>query len=65
MLQIKITIQDNGKGFDPYLVYRKGIGMESIKYRLEILNGKYNLHSEAGGGTDISIDIPVELCEIS
>ena len=62
-LNIKYT--DNGKGFDPYLVYKKGIGLESIKYRLEILRGDYVLNSAEGEGTDISIDIPVELCEIS
>lgn len=62
-----LTIQysDNGKGFDPYLVYRKGIGMDSIKYRLELLKGRYRLNSAEGEGTNISIDIPVELCEIS
>jgi len=62
---LNIKYKDNGKGFDPYLVYRKGIGLDSIKYRLEILNGDYKLNSAEGEGTDISIDIPVELCEIS
>lgn len=62
---LNIKYKDNGKGFDPYLVYRKGIGLDSIKYRLEILQGEYHLNSAKGEGTDISIDIPVELCEIS
>ncbi|MBI9097506.1 MAG: hypothetical protein JEY91_03460 [Spirochaetaceae bacterium] len=62
---LNIKYKDNGKGFDPYLVYRKGIGLESIKYRLDILRGEYTLNSLEGEGTDISIDIPVELCEIS
>jgi len=62
---LNIKYSDNGKGFDPYLVYRKGIGLDSIKYRLDILRGEYNLKSNEGEGTDISIDIPIELCEIS
>jgi signal transduction histidine kinase len=62
---LNIQYSDNGKGFDPYLVYRKGIGLDSIKYRLEILQGEYTLNSNEGEGTDISIDIPIELCEIS
>lgn len=61
---LNITYSDNGRGFDPYLVYRKGIGLDSIKYRLEILQGEYSLHSNEGEGTDITIDIPIELCEI-
>ena len=62
---LNITYKDNGIGFDPYLVYRKGIGLDSIKYRLAILKGDYKINSIEGEGTDISIDIPVELCEIS
>lgn len=62
---LNIIYRDNGTGFDPYLVYRKGIGLESIKYRLEILKGSYHMDTAEGEGTDISIDIPVELCEIS
>jgi signal transduction histidine kinase len=62
---LNIKYSDNGKGFDPYLVYKKGIGLDSIKYRLDILRGKYVLNSKEGEGTDISIDIPIELCEIS
>lgn len=62
---LTIKYKDNGKGFDPYLVYRKGIGLDSIKYRLDLLKGEYRLNSAEGEGTDISIDIPVELCETS
>ncbi len=62
---LNIKYRDNGTGFDPYLVYRKGIGLDSIKYRLEILKGSYHMKTAEGEGTDISIDIPVELCEIS
>jgi len=61
---LTIKYKDNGKGFDPYLIYKKGIGLDSIKYRLELLKGKYRLNSAEGEGTDIAIDIPVELCEI-
>lgn len=62
---LQIKYKDNGKGFDPYLVYRKGIGLDSIKYRLGILKGDYKLNSEEGEGTDITIEIPVELHETS
>ncbi|MBB6481703.1 sensor histidine kinase [Spirochaeta isovalerica] len=62
---LTIKYKDNGKGFEPYLIYKKGIGLDSIKYRLDLLKGKYQLSSAEGEGTDISIDIPVELCEIS
>jgi len=62
---LNIKYSDNGKGFDPYLVYRKGIGLDSIKYRLDLLQGEYNVKSKEGEGTDIAIDIPIELCEIS
>lgn len=62
---LTIKYKDNGKGFDPYLVYKKGIGLDSISYRIDLLKGDYRLKSAEGEGTEISIDIPVELCEIS
>lgn len=62
---LSIQYRDNGKGFDPYLVYRKGIGQDSIKYRIDLLDGDYRIKSAEGEGTEIFIDIPVELWETS
>lgn len=59
--QLTLIIQDNGKGF----VYKdgyntKGNGLNNIRDRAEILNGKCEIESIAGQGTIITIKIPLQ-----
>jgi len=53
---VSLTVQDNGIGFDPQTV-SSGIGLENIKTRLAVYNGKMNIHSSPENGTEISIEI--------
>jgi signal transduction histidine kinase len=52
--ELVITLDDNGKGFDPRKISR-GIGLKNIKARVESLNGSFELSSNAGQGTSILI----------
>jgi signal transduction histidine kinase len=57
---INLTIKDNGIGFSPNLVAVKsdsGLGLNSIKQRVSLLNGKLQIQS-TGLGTQIDIHIP-------
>jgi signal transduction histidine kinase len=57
-----LEIRDNGKGFDPAKTQdgRKGIGMYTIKERVELLGGILRVRSSAEKGTSISIEVPIE-----
>jgi signal transduction histidine kinase len=53
---IALTVQDNGIGFDPQSVH-SGIGLENIRSRIAMCNGKMSIHSSPEQGTEISIEI--------
>jgi signal transduction histidine kinase len=44
------SVQDNGVGFDPRTSTR-GLGLASMKERVEVSGGKFLLHSAQGQGT--------------
>lgn len=54
---IKVDIVDDGKGFDSNHV-SKGVGISSMEERARAVGGIFQLHSNPGHGTKISIDIP-------
>jgi PAS domain S-box-containing protein len=55
---ITMTIKDDGKGFD-IAATKKGIGLNNIRKRVEILWGHYNLKTEPGKGCEINVRIPL------
>jgi PAS domain S-box-containing protein len=55
---VKISVEDNGKGFNAAKLEKKGIGLHTIRIKTEFLNGKLNITSEEGKGTTIFITIP-------
>jgi PAS domain S-box-containing protein len=62
--RITITVQDDGKGFDQStlddLSYGEGgFGLFHIKMRLDQYGGVLSVKSKIGGGTSITISIPV------
>ncbi len=55
---INLSIADNGKGFDPVLIEKKGsLGLKSIKTRASSMNGKLEIISSKAG-TEINVSIP-------
>jgi len=48
-----LTIQDNGVGFDPGEV-EKGVGLDSMRERLEAIGGRLDISSGKPGGTKIT-----------
>ena len=53
---VSLTVHDNGVGFDPQTV-KSGIGLENIRTRIALYNGKMAIHSSPETGTEISIEI--------
>lgn len=53
--RLSLTVQDNGIGFDPK-IQTKGMGLKNIRDRVSTFNGKMNIYSEPGKGTEINIE---------
>ena len=56
--QLLLTVQDNGKGFIPASVTGKGLGLQSIRSRAQLIGGTAVIDSTPGKGTLITITIP-------
>lgn len=55
---LKILISDNGKGFDTQLIEKSaGIGWKNILTRLSLINGRFDIDSQAGKGTVVNIEV--------
>lgn len=54
---ITITVADDGDGFDTAST-AGGIGLRNLKKRTEALNGKIEIESVIGNGTDIKVEFP-------
>jgi signal transduction histidine kinase len=55
----RLTITDNGIGFEPALqtANNSGIGLKNMKDRAALTGGKFSIHSVPGSGTTITIEI--------
>jgi signal transduction histidine kinase len=55
--RLHITVEDNGKGFDPELAETKGgNGLKNIRQRVTALNGNLEISSAPGKGTEVIIE---------
>jgi signal transduction histidine kinase len=59
---INMRISDNGAGFDPESLREGGgIGLNSMRERTEGLNGSFSISSSLGEGTEVRVEIPLEV----
>ncbi|MHC1776183.1 MAG: histidine kinase [Lentimicrobium sp.] len=57
---LKISISDNGKGFDQQSsCVLKGHGLNNIRERASLMKGEASISSTPGGGTTVKIEIPI------
>lgn len=56
---VELCLSDNGVGFDTQGQY-DGMGLDSMRERVESLRGNFNIQSELQGGTKLCITIPIE-----
>lgn len=54
--ELRCTIEDNGRGFDPAIVTR-GLGMREVTARMESVGGKVDFDSRPGHGTFVSLSV--------
>jgi signal transduction histidine kinase len=55
---VTLTVEDNGKGMDVE-ESSAGFGLLSIKERTHALNGDFQIESESGHGTRLSVRLPI------
>ena len=53
---VSLSVQDDGKGFDPETV-AYGAGFTNMRNRIASYNGKINVYSLPGAGTEVTIEI--------
>ena len=56
---ILIKVQDNGQGILQSGESKKGIGLASIRSKVELLDGDVSIKSESGKGTTVILHIPL------
>ena len=60
---VTLIVRDDGVGFDPaileQIVPRGHLGLKQMRERAENLKGRFELHSQPGGGTEIRIVLPL------
>lgn len=57
---ISVTVEDDGKGFNPVILQgTEGMGWSNIHSRVEYLKGKLDVKSEPGKGTSVHIELNI------
>jgi signal transduction histidine kinase len=61
---LSVEIEDDGKGFEPDTVgvttgSARGLGLQGMRERVELMGGSFTLISSPGRGTRIAITVPV------
>lgn len=60
-----IKIEDNGRGFDKNVIPEKdGLGINQIDARIQVMKGSFQIDTEKGKGTKITIEVPISEKEI-
>ena len=54
---IRVSVQDDGSGFDP--VRTRGLGMLGMEERVRHLGGTFDIESQPGRGTLVKVELPV------
>ncbi|MCH8110065.1 MAG: GAF domain-containing sensor histidine kinase [Chloroflexi bacterium] len=57
--EIELSVEDNGKGFEPSEIPSKHYGLVGINERARLLGGNMSLESSVGVGTRIEVHVPL------
>jgi two-component system sensor histidine kinase DegS len=64
-VDVKVTVDDNGKGFDMEAIEEHGgMGLKVIRDRVEMIGGKMDVDSMTGQGTRVSFQIPASKTKV-
>lgn len=57
--QLILTVGDDGQGFDPGASNSNGLGLSQMQQRVKGVGGTFNLESQPGQGTIITVQLPL------
>ncbi|WP_199224022.1 PAS domain-containing sensor histidine kinase [Paraconexibacter algicola] len=57
---VTVTVQDDGRGFDPAARFDGHFGLETMRERVAVLGGQLRIDSAPGAGTTVAVAIPAE-----
>ncbi|OEF29199.1 cache domain-containing protein [Vibrio rumoiensis] len=59
---IQLIVRDDGVGFQLNdIVKKKGIGLRNMRERVEFIGGDFDINSERGGGTEITVLLEMDM----
>jgi signal transduction histidine kinase/ABC-type uncharacterized transport system substrate-binding protein len=59
--ELSLAVRDRGVGFDPKrTVAGHGLGLISMKERVKLFNGTFEVNTSPGAGTEVSVRIPLQ-----
>jgi two-component system, NarL family, sensor histidine kinase UhpB len=58
--RLRLTVTDDGAGFDPDTVPRGHLGLIGMRQRVELVGGELRVESRSGRGTIIEASVPLE-----
>jgi signal transduction histidine kinase len=56
---VAVVVEDDGHGFDPADVREDGFGLEGMRERVGLLDGRLQVESGAGTGTTLVAEVPI------
>lgn len=59
--RLRLVIRDQGIGFDPLQVPADRFGLRGMKERARLFGGQTTIRSELGQGTEVAVDLPIEV----
>lgn len=61
--KILLNYKDDGKGFDPAKVVKKGLGLKNLETRTSLIQAKMDFQSKPGHGVEVSLEAPLVVDE--
>jgi signal transduction histidine kinase len=61
--RLRIEVRDNGRGFEPSTVAARGRGLPNLRRRAAELGAELAIHSTAGRGSIIRLELPASFAE--
>jgi signal transduction histidine kinase len=58
--EVKLVIEDDGRGFDPGVVWENRFGLVGLNERARLLGGTLRLETSPGEGVRLEVTVPSE-----
>lgn len=58
--RLRVVVEDEGEGFDPsqHRPEKEGVGLVSVRERIEMIGGNFDVDTTLGEGTRVTIEVP-------